>query len=67
MGRNPQYTRSWLAREAVACSQNNHHKAQPTTTNEPIYTSHETVKSRSFPFFSITLIHILKSCPGSGS
>ena len=28
-GRNPQYTRAWLAREAVGCSQNNHHKAPP--------------------------------------
>ena len=34
-GRNPQNTRAWLAREAVGCSQKNHHRAQPRQPMSP--------------------------------
>ena len=43
-GQNPQFTRASLAREAVGCSQNNHHNTPPRRPMSP--TTLETMKSR---------------------
>ena len=64
-GRYPQYTRAWLAREAVGCSQTTHHSTTTTMTTYEPNSRHGTMKSRMVAEHAVPQIHVLKLCPGT--